>query len=193
MITYSHLTEMLVNFLVDSKTSVKVVNTYRHGYVNEYTGDYNQLLYLRARYYVPYLNQFIQPDTIVPDPYIPADWNKYTYVRNNPINYTDPSGHIACKDIISSWRPVFIALHLCNPQEEPTLTEKEIEFYESFDDTFNGNFVTCGVGYISYGYICVPTTVEKTLGGYCGDERTGPLLAKNKDDKGEEDQLQEKM
>ena len=48
---------------------------------------------LRARYYSPYLNQFIQPDTIVPDPYIPADWNKYTYVRDNPINYTDPSGH----------------------------------------------------------------------------------------------------
>lgn len=55
--------------------------------------DASGLTYLRARYYASYLNQFIQPDTIVPDPYIPADWNKYTYVRNNPINFTDPSGN----------------------------------------------------------------------------------------------------
>ena len=55
--------------------------------------DASGLTYLRARYYNAYLNQFIQPDTIVPDPRIPADWNRYAYVRNNPINHTDPSGH----------------------------------------------------------------------------------------------------
>jgi RHS repeat-associated protein len=63
-----------------------------YGYTGEQT-DPSGMVYLRARYYAPYLNQFIQPDTIVPDPRIPADWNKYAYVRNNPINYTDPSGY----------------------------------------------------------------------------------------------------
>jgi RHS repeat-associated protein len=62
-----------------------------YGYTGEQQ-DVSGMVYLRARYYSPYLNQFIQPDTIVPDPRTPADWNRYAYVRNNPINYTDPSG-----------------------------------------------------------------------------------------------------
>jgi len=41
-----------------------------------------------------YLNHWIQPDTIVPDPYNPLDWNRYSYVRYNPVNNTDPTGHM---------------------------------------------------------------------------------------------------
>jgi RHS repeat-associated protein len=54
--------------------------------------DGTGLVYLRSRYYGSYLNQWIQPDPIVPAPFVPADWNGYVYVRNNPVNYTDPSG-----------------------------------------------------------------------------------------------------
>lgn len=62
-----------------------------YGFTSEYqSGD---SVYLRARHYAPYLNRFLQRDTIVPNPRIPADWNRWAYVRNNPINYTDPSGH----------------------------------------------------------------------------------------------------
>jgi RHS repeat-associated protein len=51
------------------------------------------LLYYNARYYDPATAQFTQPDTIVPDPATPADLNRYSYVRGNPLRYTDPSGH----------------------------------------------------------------------------------------------------
>lgn len=37
--------------------------------------------------------QFQQPDTLIPEPYQPSDWNRYQYVRANPLKYTDPSGH----------------------------------------------------------------------------------------------------
>lgn len=47
----------------------------------------------KARFYDPYINRFIQPDTIVPDPANPQSWNRYAYVRNSPINFNDPSGH----------------------------------------------------------------------------------------------------
>jgi RHS repeat-associated protein len=46
-----------------------------------------------ARWYDPYLNRFISADTIVPDPNNPQDFNRYAYVRNNPLRYIDPSGH----------------------------------------------------------------------------------------------------
>lgn len=51
--------------------------------------------FYNARWYDPYLNQFTQPDSIIPDPNNPADYNRYAYVRYNPVNNSDPSGH-AC-------------------------------------------------------------------------------------------------
>jgi len=47
----------------------------------------------KARWYDPYIGRFISPDTIVPDPGNPQDLNRYTYASNNPLIYTDPSGH----------------------------------------------------------------------------------------------------
>ena len=51
--------------------------------------------------YDPYLNRFTQPDFIVPDQYNVLDWDRYQFVRSNPVRYTDSSGH--CIDGISTW------------------------------------------------------------------------------------------
>jgi RHS repeat-associated protein len=52
----------------------------------------------RARFYSPYLKQFSQPDTIVPELNNPQSLNRYAYALNNPVRYNDPSGHKACED-----------------------------------------------------------------------------------------------
>jgi RHS repeat-associated protein len=53
------------------------------------TGLYNY----NARLYDPIIGRFISPDSIVPDPADPQSLNRYAYCRNNPLIYTDPTGH----------------------------------------------------------------------------------------------------
>jgi len=48
----------------------------------------------RAHFYDPYLNRFIQPDTIVPGADDPQSLNRYAYTRNSPIMRIDPTGHM---------------------------------------------------------------------------------------------------
>ena len=50
---------------------------------------------LGARWYDQELGRFISADTIVPEPGNPQALNRYSYVYNSPLKYTDPTGHIA--------------------------------------------------------------------------------------------------
>jgi RHS repeat-associated protein len=47
-----------------------------------------------ARFYSPKLGRFLSADTIVPGYANPQNLNRYTYVINNPLRYTDPTGHM---------------------------------------------------------------------------------------------------
>jgi len=51
------------------------------------------LYQMGARWYDPALGRWLQADTIVPEPGNPQALNRYAYVYNNPLRYTDPSGH----------------------------------------------------------------------------------------------------
>ncbi len=51
------------------------------------------LMYYGARYYDAALGRFISADTVIPDPKSPEGLNRYAYVFNNPLKYSDPTGH----------------------------------------------------------------------------------------------------
>jgi RHS repeat-associated protein len=59
-----------------------------------YTGEQGALglVYLRARWYDPYLNRFLSPDPIIADFTKPQSLNRYVYCLNDPVNCVDPSG-----------------------------------------------------------------------------------------------------
>lgn len=83
-----------------------------------YTGQRSEsgfgLMDYNARYYDPSIMQFQQPDTLVPDPYNPLDWNRYSYARYNPIKYTDPTGHgtVCYEDGYCGDAPIYSKEHL---------------------------------------------------------------------------------
>ncbi len=72
-----------------------------------FTGQYSYanttseigLMYYGARFYDPALGRFASADTIIPGAGNPMAWDRYAYTLNNPVKYTDPSGHGAyCGD-----------------------------------------------------------------------------------------------
>lgn len=61
-----------------------------------YTGQeylaHTQLYHYNARLYDPITCRMLQADKLVADPKNGQNYNRYSYVLNNPLKYTDPSG-----------------------------------------------------------------------------------------------------
>ena len=49
---------------------------------------------MNGRLYDPQLRRFLQPDNFVQDPFNTQNYNRYSYVLNNPLKYNDPSGEV---------------------------------------------------------------------------------------------------
>jgi len=68
-------------------------NVSPHKFTGKRLDESTGLYYFGGRYYDPQLGRFIQPDPLVPNPGNPQDLNRFTYARNNPLKYTDPTGY----------------------------------------------------------------------------------------------------
>lgn len=54
------------------------------------------IYFFNARWYDGSLGRFLSPDTIVPTSTQGTQaWDRYAFVNNNPVRYTDPTGHMA--------------------------------------------------------------------------------------------------
>ena len=51
------------------------------------------LVHMNGRVYDPLLGRFGTPDPTTESPFSTQGWNRYSYVGNSPLNFTDPSGY----------------------------------------------------------------------------------------------------
>jgi hypothetical protein len=65
---------------------------------------------MNGRVFDPTLGRFLSADPFVDDAGDSQSYNRYSYVSNNPLGYTDPSGYFRLKDILKIVAVVVIAI-----------------------------------------------------------------------------------
>ena len=144
-----------------------------HRHNNTETNDLG-LIYMNARYYMPEIGRFISADTIVPEPANPQSYNRYSYSFNNPVNYTDPTGHCTTnyeagsqdlETCLSAWNSVANFLygasfgpggsgHFPNELVSDWLANADIRMLENLMKSYG----------IDYGYVYTPSTIPSRSG-----------------------------
>jgi len=76
--------------------SVNDVTT--RGYTGHEMDDEVGLINMNARIYDPYLGRFLSADPVLPDAGDMQQFNRYSYVTNNPLKFTDPTGKITFQE-----------------------------------------------------------------------------------------------
>ncbi|MBB3840724.1 RHS repeat-associated protein [Runella defluvii] len=90
--------------------------SHERGFTNHEHYDLFAMIDMNGRVYDAVLGRFLQPDPFVQDMTDLQDLNRYSYVGNNPLSYTDPSGYFfkkifkAIKAVVNfvkeNWKPL---------------------------------------------------------------------------------------
>jgi RHS repeat-associated protein len=59
------------------------------------------IIHMNGRVYDPFIGRFLQADPYMQDPTNTQNFNRYSYVWNNPPNATDPSGYFSFWDVVN--------------------------------------------------------------------------------------------
>lgn len=78
------------------------------GYTGHEQVDDHGVVLMGARVYDPRLGRFLQADPFVEDA---TTLNRYTYVHNNPLAYTDPSGYLSIKEVVTIAAVVVVSVY----------------------------------------------------------------------------------
>jgi RHS repeat-associated protein len=79
---------------VASTWQAGAVTTSEHrGYTGHEHLDDIGVIHMNGRVYSPSLGRMLSPDPVTQSPENGQNYNRYTYVFNNPLRYTDPSGY----------------------------------------------------------------------------------------------------
>jgi RHS repeat-associated protein len=126
------------------------------------------LYYYGARWYDPVVGRFLQADTIVPNPGNPQSLNRYTYVGNNPLRYTDPTGHWEVEE---------------DPEDRPSYEEQTANWlYQQYGVVMLGNWSGPEAAAVRGGFVATDTRVTASAGPgalrYLLGGKRGPWLVR---------------
>ncbi len=79
------------------------------------------LVNMNARLYDPQIGRFMAADSVVQNPYDAQDLNRYTYVVNNPLSETDPTGN--CHGMLECVGDAYLDLVVPNWVLRPTIRQ----------------------------------------------------------------------
>lgn len=131
------------------------------GFAGQHFDSATGLIYMGGRYYDPQLGRFISPDSVVPEQGDPQALNRYSYVRNNPVKYIDPSGH--CWGIASGIRGLPTYDVTCN-NLDMALTIVQHPDTSAWDKTVAGAYIVGeGVSHgmvVYYGGVAIASSVK---------------------------------
>jgi RHS repeat-associated protein len=96
-------------------TVAQVLDISPRGFTGHEGVDHADIIHMNGRIYDPLLGRFLQADPHIQGPKNSQSYNRYSYVLNNPLSYTDPSGYFSLR----KWVGVIVALvgtYICGPE-----------------------------------------------------------------------------
>jgi hypothetical protein len=101
---------------------------------------------MNGRLYDPVLGRFLSPDNYVQAPDFTQNFNRYSYVLNNPLKYTDPSGELF-------WIPMAVGATIGGIKGMITAHNLgyDLKDWQFYAYSVAGSLIGAGVAYGSYG------------------------------------------
>ncbi|MCW8997245.1 MAG: hypothetical protein OQK04_00835, partial [Kangiellaceae bacterium] len=93
---------LTTNFSVVDDALAYAAEDFRRGYTGHEHIDEAGLIHMNGRVYDPRLGRFLSADPFVQTAENLQNFNRYSYVLNNPLNATDPSGYF--------WQAILVAV-----------------------------------------------------------------------------------
>jgi RHS repeat-associated protein len=122
-------------------------NTTRRGFTGHEMLDSVQLVHMGGRVYDPYLGRFTSADSVIQSLAATASINPFSYAWNDPLRYTDPSGHSllgAILGIVAAIITVGAVVAFQLAAYGATLTAASLGFIGGFVGGFVGALVSTG-------------------------------------------------